>query len=136
LKSLLTLPAAVANGGLIWLAGQLTSFDVSIGDAAAIGGVATLIPSAFMIWAGWNVRAVRKAWDEDRGQVRDWRARHAEWQLDLVQRVASLETVVERLVDLREEVLNLLDGHADHVTAKLTAFELKLDQLTKDGGTT
>ena len=134
MKPLLALPVALANGGVVWLASQVTSFDVSIAAAVTIGGVASIVPSAFMAWAAWNVRGVRRVWQDHVDRDSDWRARHAEWQMELVQRVASLETVVEQLTDLREEVLHLLDGHADHVTAKLTAFELKLDHLTKDGG--
>ncbi len=73
MKAFAAIPLALLNGPFIWGISQATEFQVSLADAMAVGTVASVIPSAFMIWAGLVARKVGKAQEAHAAEMRPWR---------------------------------------------------------------
>ena len=128
MKSLLVIPLALLNAPVVWVVAQVTSFEVSLADAVAIGGVASVIPSLFMVWAGITVRRMNVL-------HRDYAEKMRPWREEVLQRLTGVETIVRNcdVSEFREEIVQVLHGKTDEYQASLSELELRVSELEKEG---
>ena len=128
MKSLLVIPLALLNAPLVWVVAQVTSFEVSLADAVAIGGVASVIPSLFMVWAGITVRRMNTL-------HRDYAEKMRPWREEVLQRLTGVETIVRNcdVSEFRKEIVQVLHGKTDEYQASISELELRVSELEKEG---
>ena len=128
MKSLLVIPLALLNAPVVWVVAQVTSFEVSLADAVAIGGVASVIPSLFMVWAGITVRRMNAL-------HRDYAEKMRPWREEVLQRLTGVETTCSAcdIKQFRKEIVQVLHGKTDEYQASLSELELRVSELEKEG---
>jgi len=124
MKAFAAIPLALLNGPFLWGISQATEIQVSLGDAMAVGTVASVIPSAFMIWAGLVARKVGKAQEAHAAEMRPWRE-------DVLQRIKGVETTCStcNIGQFREEIIQVLHGKTEQYQAALSEIELRVITL-------
>ena len=128
MRSLLALPLALLNGPIVWGLGQVTHFDVSLADAVAVGGVASIVPSLFMVWAGMTAKKMYVLHKDHVTKMEPWRE-------DVLQRIKGLETVVRNcdVSEFREEILEFLNRKTDEYQVSFSNLELRVVELEQEG---
>ena len=127
MKSLLAVPLALLNGPIVWGFAQVTHFDVSLADAIAIGGVASVVPSLFMVWAGMTARKMNRLHHEHIMKMQPWREK-------VLQRLTGVETIVKGcdVSEFREEILEFLNRKTDEYQVSFSELELRVSELEKE----
>ena len=130
MKAFAAIPLALVNGPLVWTGFrawsivQETDIVLSMADAMAIGGVASIIPSAFMVWAGMTAKRMSRMHEEHIAKMEPWRE-------VVLQRLQAVETTCSScdVKQFREEIIQVLHGKTDQYQAALSELELRVISL-------
>ena len=130
MKAFAAIPLALVNGPVVWFGVKLldliqsTRFEVSMEAAMAVGGVASIIPSAFMIWAGLTAKRMSRMHEEHIAKMEPWRE-------VVLQRIQAVETTCSScdVKQFREEIIQVLHGKTDQYQAALSELELRVISL-------
>ncbi len=134
MKSFLVLPLTTVNASVVWVGAkvydwlvQTTDLVISLEAAIAIGGVASILPSAFIVWSGWHAKKLT-------GLHQNYIAKMEPWREEVLQRLTGVETTCSScdIKYFREEIIKVLHGKTDEYQATLAGLELRVVNLEEE----